>query len=53
MKTITVLTILVEIGLTQRLSFNDENCNKFLFKFGTANNPDGSGASKIAFTGDV
>ena len=27
--------------------------NKYLQKFGTANNADGSGGSKIAFTGDA
>ena len=37
----------------QRLAIDDPNCNNYLQKFGTANNADGSGATKLAFTGDV
>lgn len=36
-----------------RLSFNTPECNKYLEKFGTADNSDGTGASKIAFSGDA
>lgn len=53
MKSIIIFTLLVAIGLAQRLSINDENCNKYTDKFGTANNDDGTGATKLAFTGDV
>ncbi|CAD8210720.1 unnamed protein product [Paramecium pentaurelia] len=53
MKTIIIVAFLMALGLSQRLSFNDQNCNKYLEKFGTANNPDGTGATKLAFTGDV
>lgn len=53
MKTIFIITILVVLGLSAGLTVNDLGCNKYLEKFGTANNSDGSGASKIAFTGDV
>ncbi|CAD8126200.1 unnamed protein product [Paramecium sonneborni] len=55
MKTIAVITILVVFGLCQtvRLDFNSEDCNKYLEKFGTVNNPSGQGFSKIEFTGDA
>ncbi|CAK64608.1 unnamed protein product (macronuclear) [Paramecium tetraurelia] len=56
MKTISIIAIIVvlQLGQVSSLSFNDPECSsKYLNKFGTANNADGSGASKIAFTGDV
>ncbi|CAD8105098.1 unnamed protein product [Paramecium primaurelia] len=53
MKTIIIVAFLVALGLSQRLSINDPNCNNYLKKFGTANNPDGTGATKLAFTGDI
>ncbi|CAD8195950.1 unnamed protein product [Paramecium pentaurelia] len=52
-KTILLLSFLLAITFQARLDFNAPECNKYLEKFGTANNPDGTGASKIAFTGDV
>jgi hypothetical protein len=55
MKVLTLLLIITISSITHgaRLDFNSVDCNKFLGKFGTANNADGSGASKIAFTGDA
>ncbi|CAD8126213.1 unnamed protein product [Paramecium sonneborni] len=53
MQKIIIFTIIITIGYTQRLSYNDQNCDKYLKKFGTANNIDGSGATKLAFTGDI
>ncbi|CAK68453.1 unnamed protein product (macronuclear) [Paramecium tetraurelia] len=53
MKTIIIVAFLVAFTLGQRLDINSENCNKYLQKFGTANNPDGTGATKLAFTGDI
>ncbi|CAK92781.1 unnamed protein product (macronuclear) [Paramecium tetraurelia] len=53
MKLIIIGLCLLILVTSQRISINDQNCNKYLQKFGTANNPDGTGATKIAFTGDV
>ncbi|CAK63884.1 unnamed protein product (macronuclear) [Paramecium tetraurelia] len=52
-KTILLLSVLLATTLCARLDFNSKECNIFLEKFGTADNADGSGASKIAFAGDV
>ena len=53
MKYILLGLFLLTIAAGQRLDYNSANCNKYLNKFGTANNADGSGATKLAFTGDV
>ncbi|CAD8204227.1 unnamed protein product [Paramecium pentaurelia] len=54
MKIIVFLIVLFAIGsTTQRLNPSGLECNKYLEKFGTANNSDGSGATKLAFSGDV
>lgn len=52
-QTLLLIITLSSITLAARLDFNSVDCNKFLGKFGTANNADGSGASKIAFSGDA
>lgn len=44
---------MITLGICARLDLNDPLCNKYLGKFGTADNSDGSGASKIAFSGDA
>lgn len=44
---------MIILGICARLNPNDPLCNKYLEKFGTADNSDGSGASKIAFKGDA
>lgn len=36
-----------------RLDINSKDCGIYTGKFGTVNNADGVGASKIAFTGDA
>ncbi|CAD8115986.1 unnamed protein product [Paramecium sonneborni] len=50
MKTIFIITIIniLELGQVLGFTINDPECNKYLEKFGTKDNP-----SKIAFTGDV
>ncbi|CAD8124867.1 unnamed protein product [Paramecium sonneborni] len=53
MKIITLLSVLFVIGSNQRLPIGSSECSIYLAKFGTANNVDGSGATKLAFSGDV
>ncbi|CAD8196860.1 unnamed protein product [Paramecium octaurelia] len=53
MKYIIIGLCILAIVTGERISINDQNCNKYLQKFGSANNPDGTGATKLAFTGDV
>ncbi|CAD8125406.1 unnamed protein product [Paramecium sonneborni] len=53
MKSILFVLVMLMIVVGERLSINDPKCYKYFQKFGTANNPDGTGASLAAFTGDV
>ncbi|CAK68444.1 unnamed protein product (macronuclear) [Paramecium tetraurelia] len=53
MKSFIVVVAILALASAQRLDINSASCNNYLKKFGTANNPDGSGATKLAFTGDV
>ncbi|CAD8211787.1 unnamed protein product [Paramecium octaurelia] len=52
MKMLVFLFTCFVIGLA-RLPIEGPECNIYLEKFGTANNEDGSGATKLAFSGDV
>ncbi|CAD8121575.1 unnamed protein product [Paramecium sonneborni] len=48
-----LISCLMAITLQARLDINSPECNYYLEKFGTANNADGTGASQIAFSGDI
>lgn len=44
-RTIILLSFLLATTMQARLDFNTPECNKYLEKFGTADNPNGTGAS--------